>query len=108
MSDCASAIAAAPRWLLDKICERSNGNGQVTASSKWQALLADGIAEGTRDCTLAKLTGHLLRRYVDPRLTLELVHAVNASRCVPPLADEDVHRIVNSICGKELKRRGHG
>jgi hypothetical protein len=30
----------------------------------------------------------------------------NVARCTPPLPEEDVERIVNSIAGKELKRRG--
>ena len=59
--DTAGAIAAAPDWLLARITEHANGNGKATPSSEWRVLLADGIAEGTRDCTLAKLAGHLLR-----------------------------------------------
>jgi hypothetical protein len=85
-----------------------NGNGTLTPSSEWQTLLASGIANGARNTTLTKLTGHLLRRYVDPRLVLELMQATNAARCLPPLPEADVLRIVDSICGKELKRRGHG
>jgi hypothetical protein len=46
-----------------------------------------------------------LRRYVDAHVTLELVRAWNAVRCRPPLADKEVVAIVNSIAGKELKRR---
>jgi hypothetical protein len=53
----------------------------------------------------------LLRRYVDPRVTLELIRTWNAMRCRPPLPDQEIEQIVNSIAGKELKRRqesGHG
>lgn len=105
--DSASTIAAAPDWLLAKITDRANGNGKTsTPPSEWRELVATGVGEGARDCTVAKLTGYLLRRYVDPLVVLELMQLFNASRCTPPLPDEDVSRIVNSICGAELKRRG--
>jgi len=106
--DCARAIAAAPDWLLAKIAERPNGNGQATPPSEWRTLIADGVSEGQRDCSAAKLAGHLLRRYLDPFVVLEIVQLWNAARCVPPLPEADVRRIVNSIAGKELKRRQHG
>jgi hypothetical protein len=77
----------------------------ATPPSEWRRLATDGVAEGTRNESLAKLTGHLLRRYVDPQVTLELIRAWNAVRCRPPLADEEIRQTVNSIAGKELKRR---
>lgn len=106
--DSAGKIAAAPDWLLARITERKNGNGATaTPPSEWRELVANGVAEGVRDCTVAKLTGYLLRRYVDPIVVLELLQIWNVARCTPPLPEEDVCRIVNSICGAELKRRGH-
>jgi len=70
--------------------------------------LIKGVSEGARDCTLTKLTGYLLRRHVDPFLTLELIRIFNATRCTPPLPDKDVERIVSSVAGLELKRRQAG
>lgn len=100
----ANAFADAPAWLVDKISER--GVARISTPSDWRALVSSPIAEGTRDCTLARLTGHLLRRYLDPFVTLELVQAFNERRCVPPLPKGDVERIVNSIAGIERRRRG--
>jgi hypothetical protein len=74
-------------------------------------LFASGIAQGARNDTVTRLTGHLLRRYVDPWIALELIRSWNAARCRPPLADEEIQQIVNSIAGREIKRRqeaGHG
>lgn len=105
--DTASAVAAAPDWLLAKIAERTDGNGQTTPASDWRALVANSIVEGQRDCALTKLAGYLLRRYVDPVVALELVQAVNAVRCAPPLPPTDIERIVASICARELRRRGN-
>jgi hypothetical protein len=107
--DCAKAIHEAPPWLLAKIAP-SNGTGNsITPPSEWRELIK-GVKEGTRDSSLTKLSGYLLRRHVDPFVTLELIRVFNATRCAPPLPDPDIERIVSSVAGMELKRRqaGHG
>lgn len=105
--DSANAIADAPDWLLTRITKGSNGSGEATPAAEWRELVTGGVGEGARDCTVAKLSGHLLRRFVDPHVVLELMQTWNAARCRPPLPAGDVERIVNSICGAELRRRGH-
>ena len=104
--DSAKAFASAPDWLLARITDRANGGNLPTPASEWRELVVNGVAEGQRNCTVTKITGYLLRRYVDPIFVLELMQIFNAVRCTPPLPEEDVERIVNSIAGKELKRRG--
>jgi Bifunctional DNA primase/polymerase, N-terminal/Primase C terminal 1 (PriCT-1) len=106
--DSASAFAAAPQWLLERMAERTNGNGAArpTPPSEWRALMADGVPEGQRDSTLARITGYLLRHHIDPVFAAGFVEIFNTARCLPPLPEKDVARIVNSIAGKELKRRG--
>ena len=105
--DSASAFAPAPEWLLTKINGNVNGNGKApTPSSEWRALAEESIAEGRRNHTITKLTGHLLRRYVDPFIVLQLMQSFNATHCVPPLSAQDVARVVDSIAGRELRRRG--
>ena len=108
--DSANAFAAAPEWLLAKITERTNGNGAApTPPSTWRRLMADGVDEGQRDASAAKLAGYLMRRFIDPTVVLEIVRMWNTARCRPPLPDADIERVVNSIAGKELqRRRGHG
>lgn len=106
--DCASAIAEAPPWLLAKIApSNGTGNNSTTPPSEWRELIK-GIKEGVRDSSLTKLSGYLLRRHVDPFVTLELIRVFNATRCTPPLPDKDIERIVSSIAGLELKRRQAG
>ena len=77
----------------------------ITPPTEWREL-AKGVAEGARDCSAARLAGLLLRHHIDAIVTLELLQAWNATRCAPPLPEGDIVRIVNSIAGKELKRRG--
>jgi Bifunctional DNA primase/polymerase, N-terminal/Primase C terminal 1 (PriCT-1) len=110
--DCANAIAEAPAWLLARIAPSDGGSGSgTTPPSEWRELVTNGVTEGARNDSIARLTGHLLRRYVDPWIALELIRTWNAARCRPPLTDAEIEQVVSSIAGREIKRRqeaGHG
>ena len=102
--DSANYIAEAPGWLVAK----QNGvASSATPSPEWRTLI-EGVGEGARNCSLARLAGHLLRHHVNAFVTLGLLQAWNATNCNPPLPTEEVEQIVNSIAGKELRRRGSG
>jgi Bifunctional DNA primase/polymerase, N-terminal/Primase C terminal 1 (PriCT-1) len=98
-------LAIMPAWLLAS--KPSKPSAPVPASS-WRALVCNGVSEGARNQNIARLAGHLLRRYVDPIVALEMLTAWNAMRFRPPLSDAEVQHIVNSISGREIKRRGAG
>jgi hypothetical protein len=99
-------FADAPQWLLDKIAAiKGNGSGRRMPSSEWRQLIADGVDEGQRDESAARLSGYLLRRYIDPGVVRELVGCWNELRCRPPLPTEDIDRIVDSIAGREQGKR---
>jgi hypothetical protein len=99
-------VAPMPGWLLVATRSRSDIRGDAAPAASWRALVRDGVGEGARNATIARLTGHLLRRYIDPEVTLELLQVWNAVRCRPPLDDREVEAIVDRIAGCELKRRG--
>jgi hypothetical protein len=104
-----NTFADPPLWLLNKAIEAgANGNGHCTPASEWRELITAGIREGQRNSTVTRLTGHLLRHYVDPHVTLELMQVWNTVRCNPPLPATDISTIVNSVAGRELKRRTRG
>jgi hypothetical protein len=103
--DAANTFADPPEWLLTKIVSPPHGAVAVTPPSEWRELVKNGVLEGQRDSTVTRLAGHLLRRRIDPFVTLELLQTWNATRCTPPLPEIDVERIVGSIAGKELRRR---
>ena len=99
-----AATAPLPVWLLALLRGPTNGTGRATPTTEWLRIVRDGLAEGERNDGLARLTGHLLRRYVDVDLVGELVTLVNG-RCRPPLDIEEVDQIVESIAAIELRRR---
>lgn len=98
-----SNIAKAPRWLIDAVAQKRAGHAGPPEA--WRRIAAEGVSQGRRNDTTAALAGHLLRRGVDPFVVLELLLAWNAARCHPPLSDQEVSRTVNSIAGRELRRR---
>jgi len=110
--DSASEFADAPEWLIDLVkTDRRNGGddrdavAEPTPSAVWRGLL-DADHEGSRrEAAIARLAGHLLRRYIDPYLTLGICHIFNERRCCEPLARTEVLRIVDSIADREAERR---
>jgi hypothetical protein len=106
--DSADAFAAAPNWLLTAAAAKPvavNGTAAATPATEWHELIK-GAAEGTRDNTITRLAGYLLCRRVDPVMALAFLQSWNVTSCTPPLPDEDIARIVDSISSRELRRRG--
>jgi hypothetical protein len=105
---CGNSVAEAPEWLLTRAngTNGTNGNGAAAPPSTWRDLVCDGVDEGSRNDSIARLAGYLLRHHVDPIVTLELLSGWNATRCRPPLDGKELATIVDSIAARELKRRG--
>ena len=99
-----SEIAKAPPWLLTLLESNAPIKGKNPPEA-WQQMLDGGLEDGSRNHSLARLVGHLLRRYVDPGIAAELIHAYNQVRCRPPKPTEEVDRILDSIASKEMLRR---
>ena len=84
--DSASAFAAAPEWLLERPSRgKRRRERQQCNAARGMARACQGRRQGARDCTTAKLAGYLLRRHVDPFVTLKLLQDWNAMSCAPPL-----------------------
>lgn len=71
----------------------------------WRDLASQGPLAGSRNGSVTQLAGYLLRRYVDPPLALELIQCWNAVKGQPPLSTHEVMQAVNSVAGRELRRR---
>lgn len=61
---------------------------------KWEASL-EQIAEGSRNTTMSHAAGKLIKRYGDTETAHELF-LKTATKCNPPLPDEELERIWNS------------
>jgi hypothetical protein len=77
--------------------------GARSAAVNWAAT---DITEGCRNDTVARVTGHLLRRDIDAAVVHEFMQWWNSAHCRPPLAAEEITRTVDSICRAELRRWG--
>lgn len=98
------AVAPLPAWLAAVLVQHPERHGHPLAY--WRRLVRDGVAEGTRNTTIASLAGHLLWHGVDPVVALELLLAWNRLRCRPPLDDDEVARIVDSISHLHERHQG--
>jgi putative DNA primase/helicase len=104
-------LAGAPAWLLEIIHPLNDSRTatrtgvQARGPGEWRHLTSSLVSEGQRNATMARLTGHLLRRYIDPFVTLELLQAWNLAHCHPPLPADEVLRTVQSIAAREIERR---
>mgnify|MGYP001765840809 CR=1 FL=1 len=96
-------FAPMPEWMLFELAGATTG--ATAAPVEWTALADDGAAEGTRNASLARIAGHLFRRFVNPPLAVSLVKSWNAVNCHPPLPEREVETIIESIAGRELRRR---
>ena len=87
--------APIPDWLLPHLAAGGERHGPPV--SHWRQLVREGVAQGTRNSTIASIAGHLLWHGVDPEVVLDLMLCWNERRCRPPLSDDEVARTVGSI-----------
>jgi hypothetical protein len=97
--------AQMPTWLLELTRADRDNERAAAPPDQWARMLRDGIADGSRNVDLTSLTGYLLRRYIHVDVAAELVHLVNEHRVKPPKARSEVDLIIDSIAGRELRRR---
>jgi hypothetical protein len=99
------ALAALPPWFVDLLRHPAQTGHSL---AHWRRVVHEGVAEGERNATVASLTGHLLWRGVDPEVALELLLGWNRLRCRPPLPDDEVARVVQSIARLHERERDTG
>lgn len=102
--DSEHAPAYLPGWLNALIAQQASNPRQRTPASTWIDMIERGLQNGQRNAGLTRFVGHLLARDVDAVLALTLTRLVNA-RCKPPLDDKEVVALVESIAGRELRKR---
>ena len=97
-------LAPMPPWIPRMSGASGGGSGGGRSTEDWRKLVREGVDEGTRNATIASLTGHLLGHGVDAEVARDLMLAWNRTRCRPPLDDDEVAAVVASIT--RLHERG--
>lgn len=100
-----SAISEGPEWLLQRISERTAKAG--SSSDAWHQKIATPVLEGRRNQTLAEVAGLLFRK-LPATEAAELAYCWAQVRMDPPLPDREIQRTLDSIAGREYRRRGGG
>ena len=84
-------VAETPSWLLDLVTKRQAGPRQAAPT------IEGAINEGGRNTTLASLAGSLRRRGGSREAILAAIQVENTTRCTPPLPDDEVDKIADSV-----------
>lgn len=90
-----TALTGLPEWVgrLLRGARRGAGHGPAY----WRDLLTQGVEEGARNNSITSIAGHLLWHGVAPEVARELLLCWNWVRCRPPLDDDEVVRVVESV-----------
>lgn len=99
-----TAPARMPVWLIDYF--DMPGEHEAAPAETWVKMIRDGIPEGERNASMARLVGHLLRRGVNAYFVREIAVLIGRHACRPRLADTEAERVVESILRRELARQG--
>ena len=96
------ALAPLPGWVVATAGDRPRAGHPL---AHWRALLRQGVSEGTRNNSIAALTGRLLWHGVDPQVIKELLLCWNAVRCHPPLPESEVVMTIDSVLRTHERHR---
>lgn len=97
-------LATAPEWLISLLAKPEAKS--ATPSTIWRQMFANGVDAGGRNQSIARISGYLLRKRVDPFVALEFCCLWNQVRCRPPLDENEIAKTVDSIAAREFARRG--
>jgi hypothetical protein len=105
--DCAPAFAAAPEWLLSMLtaAPKRAPTADGRPATDWADLVRDGVNNGCRNDTVARLVGFWLQRGLTASEALQHALLFNEARCRPPLEPDEIETIVDSIAAAELRKR---
>lgn len=90
--------APMPKWLLDLA---TGGNGETEHEVKRAAPLPAMISDGSRNNMLTSLAGTLRRRGLEEFTIYKSLQAANAEMCNPPLPDDELRKIAESVARYE-------
>jgi len=85
-------IVEAPKWFLRLLRE-----AQKPRSTR-SSVIGETIPAGRRNDTLTSLAGTMRRRGMGAKEIAAALLVTNSERCNPPLAEDEVKKIVSSVC----------
>jgi hypothetical protein len=100
-------LASPPTWLLDLVIDRplSSGGPFPTRPDRWlEKMQNGGIPEGGRNAFLASRVGKYMRHGLGGLEPYFMARAMNLTYCNPPLDEDEVLKIVDSICSCDTRR----
>lgn len=106
-------LASIPPAILDRLCDQpvatptieDAGEPPRVADRISLATIENGVGEGKRNETITRYAGRLFNKGLPLDEALALCLALNTQYCSPPLADDEVRRIVASVASREAERR---
>lgn len=102
-------LALLPTWVLERLAATGAHQGRTrTPTGEWTRVLLEGVSEGARNTTVARLAGLLLHHRLDVEVVAALLLAWNAAANRPPLPEREVVAAVASIARAEQRRKGAG
>lgn len=100
-----SNIAECPDWLFDLLVKAPAPRGR--SADEWHRKIAATVPIGRRNQTLAEVSGLFFRR-LPAKIAAEAAFCWAQVKLSPPLPEREVQRTIDSIAGRELRRRGGG
>jgi hypothetical protein len=97
-------MAEFPEGLLKPTPTSGKSGSEKQGKVDWSDMMKE--SEPSRNVMLTQRAGSLLGRGLSRKDTLEILLALNEARCNPPLPEDEVRRIVNSIADREGRRQG--
>jgi putative DNA primase/helicase len=91
-------LAPCPMWLADLIMSRKKFDAAGKPDSSEESPSDGSISEGSRNDTLTSLAGSMRRRDMSKDSITSALLKENQRRCSPPLEDDEVYQIVESVC----------
>jgi len=99
-------LPEAPGWLLEAACEAQVAAAANLGADQFGQFLLQGVEEGTRNDSAARLAGHYLALGMSADEVLALLGSVWNPRNRPPLPEHELRRVVESIARREAIKRG--
>lgn len=110
-------LAELPEWFLNLLlgcglpssdkhgkCVNGDRVEYRARHTEWSGFLKQPFPEGQRNTSLTQIAGYFLAKRIDGYLALDICHSINQTVCKPPLPEQEVIRIVNSIARQESQK----